>query len=443
MRRATCSMSARPRASGSASSPMRVQPLPIPGLNGWWRRLQRLNLLLRDDKSFPYILITADHWAPQIIKYRGSRNRKGHYYGPFASVWAVSRTITALQRAFLLRSCSDSFFEGRTRPCLLHQIKRCAAPCTNEIEFAGYSELVREAKAFLSGKSQAVRDQLSAEMEKASAELDFERAAIYRDRLAALSAVQSTQGINPRSTEEADVFAIHQDGGFSCIEVFFFRTGQNWGNRAYFPRAEKTYTPEEVLGSFLAQFYDDKPPPRLVLLSHAIEEAELLADALSIKAGFKVEVSTPRRGEKKELIAHALTNAREALGRKLADTATQGRLLAGLVTTLGLPHPPKRIEVYDNSHIQGTNAVGAMIVAGPDGFIKNQYRKFNIKSEGLTPGDDYAMMREVLQRRFKRLLTPPAESDGTKPKADDDSFPNGPTSSSSTAAAASSTRSGR
>ncbi len=249
-------------------------------------------------------------------------------------------------------------------------------------------------------------------MEKASTELEFETAALYRDRLAALSAIQSQQGINPRTVEEADVFAIHQEGGYSCVEVFFFRTGQNWGNRAYFPRAEKSFTPEEVLASFLAQFYDDKPPPKLILLSHAIEEAELMANALSIKAGFKVEVSTPRRGEKKELIAHALTNAREALGRKLADTATQGRLLSGLVTTLGLSHPPKRIEVYDNSHIQGTNAVGAMIVAGPDGFIKNQYRKFNIQSEGLTPGDDYAMMREVLQRRFKRLLTPPTETRG-------------------------------
>jgi excinuclease ABC subunit C len=285
---------------------------------------------------------------------------------------------------------------------------------------------VHEATDFLSGRSRAVKQQLAGEMEKASSELAFETAALYRDRLAALSAIQSQQGINPRTVEEADVFAIHQEGGYSCVEVFFFRTGQNWGNRAYFPRAEKSFTPEEVLASFLAQFYDDKPPPKLILLSHGIEESELLADALSIKAGFKVEVATPRRGEKKEMIAHALTNAREALGRKLADTATQGRLLAGLVTTLGLPHPPKRIEVYDNSHIQGSNAVGAMIVAGPDGFIKNQYRKFNIRSEGLTPGDDYAMMREVLQRRFKRLLTPPAEGDAAKPKADDDSFPQWP-----------------
>jgi excinuclease ABC subunit C len=393
----------------------------------------RFNVQLRDDKSFPYILITGDHWAPQILKHRGAQSRPGRYFGPFASAGAVNRTITALQRAFLIRSCTDGFFESRTRPCLLYQIRRCAGPCTGEVDFPGYTELVREATDFLSGRSHAVKQQLAGEMEKASGELEFETAALYRDRLAALSAIQSQQGINPRTVEEADVFAIHQDGGYSCVEVFFFRTGQNWGNRAYFPRAEKSFTPEEVLGSFLAQFYDDKPPPKLILLSHAIEEAELLADALSVKAGFKVEVSLPKRGEKKELITHALTNAREALGRKLADTATQGRLLEALAKTLVLPHPPKRIEVYDNSHIQGTNAVGAMIVAGPDGFMKNQYRKFNIKSEGLTPGDDYAMMREVLQRRFKRLLSPPevdtgkdAGKDTNKPKADDDSFPQWP-----------------
>jgi excinuclease ABC subunit C len=386
----------------------------------------RFNVQLRDDKSFPYILMTGDHWAPQILKHRGAQTRPGQYFGPFASAGAVNRTITALQRAFLVRSCTDAFFESRTRPCLLYQIRRCSGPCTGEIDFPGYTELVREARDFLSGRSRLVKRELAGEMEKASAELAFETAALYRDRLAALSAIQSQQGINPRTVEEADVFAIHQEGGYSCVEVFFFRTGQNWGNRAYFPRAEKSFTAEEVLASFLAQFYDDKPPPKLILLSHAIEESELLADALSIKAGFRVEVSTPRRGEKKELIAHALTNAREALGRKLADTATQGRLLQGLVATLGLSHPPKRIEVYDNSHIQGTNAVGAMIVAGPDGFIKNQYRKFNIRSEGLSPGDDYAMMREVLYRRFKRLLTPPAEGEAAKPRADDDSFPQWP-----------------
>ncbi|MET0968649.1 MAG: excinuclease ABC subunit UvrC [Tardiphaga sp.] len=379
----------------------------------------RFNVLLRDDKSFPYILISGDHWAPQILKHRGAQSRPGRYFGPFASVGSVNRTITALQRAFLVRSCTDSFFESRTRPCLLYQIRRCSGPCTSEIDFPGYTELVREAKDFLSGRSRAVKELLAGEMEKASNDLAFERAALYRDRLAALSAIQSQQGINPRTVEEADVFAIHQEGGYSCVEVFFFRTGQNWGNRAYFPRAEKSYTPEEVLGSFLAQFYEDKPPPKMVLLSHAIEESELLASALGVKAGFKVEVLTPQRGEKKELVLHALTNAREALGRKLADTATQTRLLEGMVTALGLPRVPKRIEVYDNSHIQGTNAVGAMIVAGPDGFIKNQYRKFNIKSEGITPGDDYAMMKEVLQRRFKRLLAPPAEGDKVKPKDDD------------------------
>jgi excinuclease ABC subunit C len=377
----------------------------------------RFNVQLRDDKSFPYILITGDHWAPQILKHRGAQSRPGRYFGPFASAGAVNRTITALQRAFLIRSCTDSFFESRTRPCLLYQIRRCAGPCTREIDFPGYTELVREATDFLSGRSHAVKGLLAAEMEKASEELEFETAAVYRDRLAALSAIQSQQGINPRTVEEADVFAIHQEGGYSCVEVFFFRTGQNWGNRAYFPRAEKTFTPEEVLGAFLTQFYDDKPPPKLILLSHEIEETELLSEALCVKAGHKVEVSTPKRGEKKELVQHALTNAREALGRKLADTATQSRLLEAMASTLALPQVPKRIEVYDNSHIQGTNAVGAMIVAGPDGFMKNQYRKFNIRSEGLTPGDDYAMMKEVLQRRFKRLLAP-SEKDSARARKD-------------------------
>src|SRR6476660_425170 len=306
----------------------------------------RFNVQLRDDKSFPYILITGDHWAPQILKHRGAQSRPGRYFGPFASAGAVNRTITALQRAFLIRSCTDGFFESRTRPCLLYQIRRCAGPCTGEIDFPGYTELVREATDFLSGRSHAVKQQLAGEMEKASADLEFETAALYRDRLAALSAIQSQQGINPRTVEEADVFAIHQEGGYSCVEVFFFRTGQNWGNRAYFPRAEKSFTPAEVLASFLAQFYDDKPPPKLILLSHDIEECQLLADALSVKAGHRVEVSVPRRGEKKELVTHALTSAREALGRKLASTATQGRLLEAMVTTLGLRHTPKRIEVY-------------------------------------------------------------------------------------------------
>ena len=364
----------------------------------------RFNVLLRDDKSFPYILITSDHWAPQILKHRGARTRPGHYFGPFASVWAVNRTVNALQRAFLLRSCSDPFFESRTRPCLLHQIKRCSAPCTNEIDFSEYAMLVREANAFLSGRSKAVKDELAAEMEKASQALDFERAAVYRDRLAALSAVQSHQGVNPRGVEEADVFALHQQGGFACVEVFFFRTGQNWGNRAYFPKADRSISPGEILSAFLAQFYDDKPCPRLILISHEIDDRALLTEALATKTGHKIEISVPQRGEKKDLVAHALANAREALGRKLAETSSQQRLLRQLAETFGLPRVPRRIEVYDNSHIQGTNAVGAMIVAGPEGFHKKDYRKFNIRSTDLTPGDDFAMMREVLTRRFKRLL---------------------------------------
>jgi excinuclease ABC subunit C len=364
----------------------------------------RFNVLLRDDKSFPYILITADHWAPQILKHRGARSRDGNYFGPFASVWAVNRTITALQRAFLLRSCSDAFFESRTRPCLLYQIKRCSGPCTREIDFAEYGKLVREANAFLSGKSQAVKDELAAEMEKASAALEFERAAIYRDRLAALSAVQSHQGINPRGVEEADVFAVHQAGGFSCVEVFFFRTGQNWGNRAYFPKADRSLSAGEVLSAFLAQFYDDKPCPRCILVSHEIEERALLAEALSTKSGHKVEVSVPQRGERKELVDHALANAREALARKLAESSSQRKLLELVAEVFALPRPPRRIEVYDNSHIQGSNAVGAMVVAGPEGFQKNQYRKFNIRAADLVPGDDFGMMREVLNRRFKRLM---------------------------------------
>jgi excinuclease ABC subunit C len=376
----------------------------------------RFNVLLRDDKSFPHILITADHWAPQILKHRGARTREGHYYGPFASVWAVNRTITALQRAFLLRSCSDGFFESRTRPCLLYQIKRCSGPCTREIDFAEYGELVREANAFLSGKSQAVKDELAAEMEKASAALDFERAAIYRDRLAALSAVQSHQGINPHGVEEADVFALHQAGGFSCVEVFFFRTGQNWGNRAYFPKADRSLSAGEVLGAFLAQFYDDKPSPRAIFISHEIEERALLAEALSIKSGRKVEVSVPQRGEKKDLVDHALANAREALARKLAESSSQRRLLELLAEVFVLARPPRRIEVYDNSHIQGSNPVGAMIVAGSEGFEKNQYRKFNIRATDLAPGDDFGMMREVLSRRFKRLMNEaPRAMPGTPP----------------------------
>lgn len=364
----------------------------------------RFNVLLRDDKSFPYILITKDHVSPQITKHRGARNRPGDYYGPFASVWAVNRTINALQKAFLVRSCSDSFYEARTRPCLLFQIKRCAGPCTGEVSHTDYAEYVMEARDFLSGRSKAVKEQLAREMEIASHELEFERAAALRDRLAALSAVQGTQGINPRSVEEADVFAIHQEGGATCVQVFFFRTGQNWGNHALYPRADRTLEIGEVLESFLAQFYEDKPCPRLVLLSHDIAERELLEEALSTRAGHRVEVAAPKRGEKRELVEHALQNAREALGRKLAESASQARLLEELARAFALKAPPRRIEVYDNSHIMGSNAVGGMIVAGPEGFAKSQYRKFNIRSTELTPGDDYGMMREVLTRRFARLL---------------------------------------
>nr|WP_278423138.1 excinuclease ABC subunit UvrC [Brucella anthropi] len=364
----------------------------------------RFNVLMRDDKSFPYILLTGDHRAPGIFKHRGARSRKGDYFGPFASAGAVGRTINALQRAFLLRTCTDSVFETRTRPCLLFQIKRCSGPCTHEISDEDYAELVNEAKAFLSGKSQSVKDHLATAMQAASADLDFEQAAVYRDRLAALSHVQSHQGINPQTVEGADVFAIHQEGGMTCIQVFFFRTGQNWGNRAYFPKADSSLGPAEVLGAFLSQFYDDKPCPRLVLLSETVEEQSLIAEALSTRAGHKVQVNVPQRGEKKDLVDHALTNAREALGRRLAETSSQARLLQGMAETFGLSQSPRRIEVYDNSHIMGTNAVGGMIVAGPEGFVKNQYRKFNIRSTDITPGDDFGMMREVIERRFSRLV---------------------------------------
>lgn len=364
----------------------------------------RFNVLMRDDKSFPYILLSGGHPAPGIFKHRGAQSRKGNYFGPFASAGAVGRTINSLQRAFLLRTCTDSVYDSRTRPCLLYQIKRCSAPCTGEIDMADYAELVSEATDFLSGRSQKVKAEMSKAMQRASDELDFERAAMFRDRLAALSHVQSHQGINPHTVEEADVFAIHQEGGQSCIEVFFFRTGQNWGNRAYFPKADPSLGPEEVLGAFLALFYDDKPCPRSVLLSHAIEEQSLLADALSVRAGRKVSVNVPQRGEKRDLLEHVSQNARETLGRRLAESSSQARLLKGLADTFGLQKPPRRIEVFDNSHIMGTNAVGAMIVAGPDGFVKNQYRKFNIRSEDISPGDDPGMMREVMQRRFSRLL---------------------------------------
>jgi excinuclease ABC subunit C len=383
----------------------------------------RYNVLLRDDKSLPYILLTADHAAPQLVKHRGARKRKGDYYGPFASVWAVNRTINALQRAFLLRSCNDSYFENRTRPCLLFQIKRCSGPCTNEIPREEYAGLVDEARAFLSGKSNAVKQRITDEMQQAAEELEFERAARCRDRLAALSAIQGVQGINTQSVEEADVFALDEQAGQFCVEVFFFRNWQNWGNRAYFPKADKSMSREEVLGSFVAQFYDDKPAPRLILLSHEVEDAELMAAALSTKTENRVEIHAPQRGERRQLIEYVLRNAREALARRLADTSSQQKLLVSLGQAFGLPKVPKRVEVYDNSHIMGTNAVGAMVVAGVNGFMKQHYRTFNMKSEDLKPGDDYGMMREMLQRRFARLVKEEPKGPETDGRTGDDAFP--------------------
>ncbi len=383
----------------------------------------RYNVLMRDDKSLPYILLTADHEAPQLVKHRGARKRKGDYYGPFANVWAVNRTINALQRAFLLRSCNDSYFENRTRPCLLYQIKRCSGPCTNEISHEDYAGLVSEARAFLAGKSNAVKQRINEEMQAAAEALEFERAARCRDRLAALSAIQGVQGINTQSVEEADVFALDEQAGQFCVEVFFFRNWQNWGNRAYFPKADKSMSPEEVLGSFIAQFYDDKPAPRLILLSHEIEDAELMAAAFSTRTETKVEIHAPQRNERRQLIDYVLRNAKEALGRRLADTASQQKLLVSLGQAFGLPRAPRRVEVYDNSHIMGTNAVGAMVVAGANGFMKQHYRTFNMKSEDLKPGDDYGMMREMLQRRFARLVKEePRASDGAQENGDD-AFP--------------------
>jgi excinuclease ABC subunit C len=364
----------------------------------------RYNVQLRDDKSFPYILIARDHEVPQILKHRGARSRKGDYFGPFASAGAVNRTLNALQKAFLLRSCSDTVYDARTRPCLLFQIKRCSAPCTGEISHQDYAGLVAEADAFLTGKSRKIRERMATQMEVAAGDLDFEKAAIYRDRLRALSHIQQRQGINPQTVEEADVFAIHAEGGQACVQVFFFRAGQNWGNRAYFPKHDKEMEAAEILDGFLAQFYEERPAPRLVLLNEDVENADLLAQALTVKRGRKVAVGRPHRGEKRELVHYAFDNAREALARRMAESSTQTKLLAGLAEAFGMDTPPERIEVYDNSHISGTNAVGGMIVAGPEGFRKNQYRKFNIKNPDTEPGDDYAMMREVLTRRFARLV---------------------------------------
>jgi excinuclease ABC subunit C len=370
----------------------------------------RFNVILRDDKSFPYILIAKDHASPQLTKHRGARNRKGSYYGPFASAGAVNQAINTLQKAFLVRTCTNSFFENRTRPCLLHQIKRCAAPCVNYVTPEDYDGLVRDAESFLEKGGGPIKADLARKMEEASDALDFETAARFRDRIQAMSFVTQTQGINPQGVDEADVFAIAQDGGITCVQVFFFRSGQNWGNHAYFPKADRSTETPEILASFIGQFYDDRPLPKLILLSQELEEQDLFAEAFTTHAGYKVEISTPQRGEKKMLVDHAFSNAKDAAGRKLAETASQSKLLDGVAKVFGLEEPPKRIEVYDNSHIQGAHAVGAMIVAGPDGFMKSQYRKFNIKQEQVA-GDDFGMMREVLTRRFNRLIAESNDAD--------------------------------
>ena len=375
----------------------------------------RYNILLRDDKSFPSILLTADHAFPQVLKHRGARNRQGEYFGPFASAWAVNQTLTVLQQAFLLRSCSDSVFAARTRPCLLHQIKRCSAPCVGRIDEETYAGLVEQARGFLTGDSQGIQKVLAHRMQEASDCLDFEEAAGYRDRIRALSRVQAHQDINLRGIGSADVVAAQQAGGQTCIQVFILRAGRNYGNRAYFPSHARDNEAPEVLEAFLAQFYDSTIPPRSILLSHSLPNQVLVAEALSVRAGHKVRLSAPQRGEKRRLISHALDNARAALGRRLAESATQRRLLDGLAEVLDLDAPPERIEVFDNSHISGTRPVGAMIVAGPEGFAKGAYRKFNIRgdpgngksaadAETAATADDYAMMREVLTRRFSRAL---------------------------------------
>jgi excinuclease ABC subunit C len=377
------------------------------------RLMPRYNVLLRDDKSFPYIHLTSEHEFPKLAKYRGARNEPGEYFGPFASAGAVARTLVALQRAFLLRSCSDSVFEARTRPCLLFQIKRCSAPCVGRIDRTDYAKLVEDARNFLKGRSSEVQQRLAEQMQQLSQNLDFEAAALIRDRIRGLTHVQGHQDVALDGLSDADVVAVHQAGGHTCVQVFFFRAGQNWGNRAYFPSHDRQLGSGEVLAGFLGQFYETHPPPRLILLSEAPAEGELLAEALSVRAGAKVALLVPQRGDKANLVEHALVNAREALARRLAESATQQRLLEGVADLFGLEAPPERIEVYDNSHIQGAHSVGAMIVAGPEGFRKNAYRKFNIRGDqgsadgeaaAMAPGDDYAMMREVLSRRFARAL---------------------------------------
>ena len=362
----------------------------------------RFNVLLRDDKSFPYILIATDHEAPELTKHRGTRRRQGHYFGPFASATAVGRTIASLQKAFLLRNCSDSFYAARTRPCLQFQIKRCAAPCTREISLEGYAGLVEDARQFLSGKSRSVQEHLQRDMNQAAEQLDFERAALLRDRLSALALIQSQGDATARSVEEADVFAIHHEGGQFCVQVFFFRAYQNWGNYPYRPRADASLSDAEVLEAFIGQFYENRTPARLVLISHDLSEPEVMEEALSTRAGRRVYIEQPKRGEKRDLVNHALNNAREALGRQLAEGASNRQLLEGVAEVFGLESVPRRIEAYDNSHISGTNMVGAMVVAGEEGFSKKHYRTFNIKSD-IVAGDDFGMMREVLTRRFTRL----------------------------------------
>tara|TARA_R110000796_G_scaffold4244_7_gene16270 strand:+ start:13935 stop:15800 length:1866 start_codon:yes stop_codon:yes gene_type:complete len=364
----------------------------------------KFNVLLRDDKSFPNILVTTGHDYPQIKKHRGAKKEQGNYYGPFASAGAVNRTLNQLQRVFLLRDCSNAMFESRTRPCLQHQIKRCSAPCVGKISPEEYSKTVQDAQKFLNGKSTDIQSRLASDMALASESMEFERAAALRDRIKALTQVQTAQGINPQTVSEADIIALHMEQGQACVQVFFIRANQNWGNRDYYPRVGPDVDAAEVLEAFIGQFYDTREPPRQLILSNEIESPDLMTEALSGKLGRKVELIVPQRGEKAELMDSALRNARESLARKLAETASQSNLLKGVAEAFSLDKAPQRIEVYDNSHIQGTNAVGAMIVAGPEGMMKNQYRKFNIRGEDLTPGDDFGMMKEVLTRRFKRLL---------------------------------------
>ena len=370
------------------------------------------NVLLRDDKSFPNILVTGAHAFPQIKKHRGAKKEKGAYYGPFASAGAVNRTLSQLQRVFMLRNCSDSMFDSRSRPCLQYQIKRCSGPCVGKISERDYAASVKDAERFLSGKSTEIQEKLAKDMAQAAEGMEFERAAAIRDRIRALTQVQTTQGINPRTVSEADIVALHLDSGQACVQVFFIRAHQNWGNRDFYPRVSGDMTHEEVLEAFLGQFYSTKEPARQVILSHDIENADLMQNLLGEKLGRKVDLLVPQKGEKRELVIAAMRNAKESLARKMADSATQGKLLKGLAEAFDLSSPPKRIEVYDNSHIQGAFAVGAMIVSGPDGFQKNSYRKFNIQGDSLTPGDDFGIMKEVLSRRFKRLIKEDPERQG-------------------------------